>query len=183
MEEVRTPCCSIALPTNMMLPVGLSTIPLLRTIPELESTSPTQTSKPRRLGSVCACDSMPTWRPAARMVWPAGVEIWPSLRTLAPTSMTRPPLPSALVGVCRSAPRSTTTSPYFAPVGRGVGMKAGVPSDPPGTSRPEKRNWASLLLRRPFLMRLSLIGRAEATRVRALTWEPAPKMMPFWLMM
>ena len=49
------------------------------------------TSRPRKLGSVVSCAVRPIWRPAARIVWPSGVEICPSLLTFAPNKNTRPP--------------------------------------------------------------------------------------------
>ena len=127
--------------------------------------------RPRRVASELA--SNPTCSPAARITCPSGATKEPLFSTLAPAKIMRPPLLASLDGAERTAPDSTTTSPIL-PVP--IELSLSAPSS-------RRRTFFASWFRMPLSLKTSLIGRAEATRVRALTWDPAPKMMPFWLMM
>ena len=54
-----------------------------------------------------------------------------------------------------------------------------MPLLPASSGNAENRNCASGLLSSPRLMRLSLIGRDDATKEWRLIWLDPPKMMPF----
>ena len=106
------------------------------------STAPTYTSSPRRLGSVLECATIPTWRPAARIVWPSGVDMVPALVTLGATNATLPPTCSGVVGLERMAPGWTVMSPS-SPLGvRGAdGLNAGIdPLETAGIASCENMN-------------------------------------------
>ena len=116
------PSWSMFWPTNDTSARGATTKPVFVTRPaswdgrEGSATAPTKTSRPRRLGSFVLCAASPTWLPAARIVWPSGVEIVPALETFGPMrARSRPPTLVAVAGLESWAPGCTVMSPSGPP--------------------------------------------------------------------
>ena len=160
-------------------------MPLLVAIPSVPSIVPvavlvTAISEPITV-AVGLLTELPGWNwklvPAARMVWPCGVTIWPPFCTVSASSMTVPPdwlAAGAVVVIC--APGSTMMAVLaVAPVKVGA-MTLPAPTEP----------YSAKPLIRPLLSLVSCdcaIAAVEATSEPRLSCEPAPNSTPKGLRM